>query len=146
MSQPDLVRVRDVMKVDFDVVDISNLQRQVLFDEGDVASGRAKAEAVARRVARARRRQTRRQGRLNGHLGLKDTERRCRPTDEARRLLGEGQWKLATRICQEVLFGDAAQEAGMEVEGGKAHQAYRFLLRALVYPVGSYTAPLERSG
>jgi len=30
--------------------------------------------------------------------------------DEARRLLGESQWKLVVRICQEVLFGEHPQE------------------------------------
>ena len=43
--------------VDFDVVDETNLQRQVLFDEGDV--GTAKAEAARARLAR-----------LNSHIAI----------------------------------------------------------------------------
>ena len=56
---------------------------------GDLAGGKRgePSSVVAARVAAARRRQTERQGRLNGHLGLKLTERWCRPEDEARRLL-----------------------------------------------------------
>lgn len=38
--------------VDRDVVDITNLQRQVLFDEQDVADGLPKAEAARRQIAR----------------------------------------------------------------------------------------------
>jgi magnesium chelatase family protein len=42
---------------------------------------------VAARVARARRRQLERQGKPNAHLGLKETERWCRPEPEAGRFL-----------------------------------------------------------
>jgi magnesium chelatase family protein len=42
---------------------------------------------VAARVREARARQRRRQGVLNGHLGLRATERFCRPLPEAGRLL-----------------------------------------------------------
>ncbi len=38
--------------VDRDVVEITNLQRQVLFDEGDVERGVPKAEAAKTKVAR----------------------------------------------------------------------------------------------
>ncbi|MFN0134423.1 MAG: ThiF family adenylyltransferase [Phycisphaerales bacterium] len=37
--------------IDRDVVEASNLQRQVLFDESDAGAGRAKAEAAVRRLA-----------------------------------------------------------------------------------------------
>ncbi|HWQ10469.1 MAG TPA: ThiF family adenylyltransferase, partial [Holophaga sp.] len=37
--------------VDRDVVDLSNLQRQALFDENDVKEGMPKAAAAARRIA-----------------------------------------------------------------------------------------------
>lgn len=38
--------------IDFDVVELSNLQRQVLYDEADVASGRPKAELAAMKLRR----------------------------------------------------------------------------------------------
>jgi len=38
--------------VDRDILELNNLQRQVLFDEGDVAAGLPKAEAAARRLRR----------------------------------------------------------------------------------------------
>jgi len=38
--------------IDYDVVELSNLQRQILYDESDVESGRSKAELAARRLRR----------------------------------------------------------------------------------------------
>jgi magnesium chelatase family protein len=68
------------------------------------ARGEPSAE-VARRVARARRRQEDRQGCLNGHLGLQGTERRCRPEDDARRLLEHAleRFGLSARAFHRVL-------------------------------------------
>jgi magnesium chelatase family protein len=55
----------------------------------DLSRGRPgeTSSVVAKRIADARTRQLKRQGRLNGHLGLKATERYCRPEPEAQRLL-----------------------------------------------------------
>ena len=56
-------------------------------------------------MARARGRQEKRQGRLNGHLGLKETERRCRPEPDARRLLEHAleRFGLSARAFHRVL-------------------------------------------
>ena len=43
--------VGELILVDRDVVEVSNLQRQVLYDEADAHQGRPKAEAAARRLA-----------------------------------------------------------------------------------------------
>jgi magnesium chelatase family protein len=61
--------------------------------------------AVARRVARARARQERRQGIPNGHLGVKETERWCRPLPDGQRLLEHAleQFGLSARAYHRVL-------------------------------------------
>jgi len=60
---------------------------------------------VAKRVARARRRQEERQGKPNGHLGLKETERWCRPLPDGQRLLERAleQFGLSARAYHRVL-------------------------------------------
>ena len=54
VASQQLVRagVGSVRIIDRDTVDLSNLQRQVLFDEDDVAAGLPKAEAAARKLTR----------------------------------------------------------------------------------------------
>ena len=44
--------VGEIVVIDRDVVELTNLQRQVLFDEGDAAAGRPKAEAARLALAR----------------------------------------------------------------------------------------------
>jgi len=71
-------------------------------------TGREPGEAtapVARRVARARNRQLERQGTSNGLLGLKETERWCRPLPEGQRLLERAleQFGLSARAYHRVL-------------------------------------------
>ncbi len=73
----------------------------------DLSSGEAgeTSAAVARRVARARAVQTKRQGRLNAHLGLRETEGRCRVEPEALRLLEHAleRFGLSARAYHRVL-------------------------------------------
>ena len=90
------------------LLDRMDLQIEVPRVRVEDLSGGTRGEAssvVAARVARAREVQLERQGRLNGHLGLKATERWCRPEPDAQRMLEHAleRFGLSARAYHRVL-------------------------------------------
>jgi len=102
-------------------------------------SGGESTAVVAARVLRARTRQLERHGKPNGHLGLKETERWCRPEPEAGRLLEHAleRFGLSARAYHRLLRVArtiADLEGAAEIRAPHMAEAvqYRALERGLV--------------
>jgi len=102
-------------------------------------SGGESTARVAERVLRARTRQLERHGKPNGHLGLKETERWCRPEPEAGRLLEHAleRFGLSARAYHRLLRVArtiADLEGAAEIRAPHMAEAvqYRALERGLV--------------
>jgi magnesium chelatase family protein len=102
-------------------------------------SGGESSACVAERVARARALQRKRQDKPNGHLGLKETERWCRPQPDAGRLLEHAleRFGLTARAYHRLLRVArtiADLESAAEVRAAHMAEAvqYRALDRSLI--------------